>query len=60
MVKPHREELRGIHGGIAVLIMVAGIIGVSQDQHIIQRGFGSQAVIADNDPPMASPLHILR
>ena len=53
MVEPHREKLRGIYGGIAVLVMVAGIVGVSQDQHIIQRRFGSQAVIADNDPPMA-------
>ena len=39
--------------------MVAGIIGGRQDQHIIQRRFGSHTVIADDDPPMTSSLYIL-
>ena len=37
MVKPHGEKFYGISYGITILIMIAGIVRVSKDEHIIQR-----------------------
>ena len=49
------EPLGGVDA-IAVLVVVRGVVGVGDDDHVILRGLSAHVVVADDDLPVAAPV----